>query len=229
MPPKLRLHHTHAWDLTAEEARQLQEELRHQVSEQPLPLEEVCRIAGIDASFQDGKAIGVVVVLDQASLQPVEQAVAEMPISFPYIPGLLSFRETPVLMAAIEKLSAFPQVFIVDGHGLAHPRRFGIACHLGVLLDLPSIGLAKSILIGKVDPLDAQAGSTAELRDRDETIGMAVRTLSGINPVYVSIGHQVDLPSAVRLVMQCSRSYRLPEPVRLAHQLAASEKRRIPR
>jgi deoxyribonuclease V len=223
------LNRARAWDLTVEDARQLQEELRCQVNKQPLLLEEVSRVAGVDASYHHGKVIGAVVVLNLADLQPVEQAVIEMPVPFPYIPGLFSFREAPVLLAAIEELSAFPQVFIVDGHGLAHPRRFGFACHLGVLLDLPSIGLAKSILIGTLDPLGAQAGSTADLRDLDETIGMAVRTQPGSKPVYVSIGHQVDLLSAVHLVMQCSRGYRLPEPSRLAHLLATRAKKGIPR
>jgi deoxyribonuclease V len=133
------------------------------------------------------------------------------------------------LLAAIEKLSIMPQVFVVDGHGLAHPRRFGIACHLGVLLNLPTVGLAKSILVGRVGVLGDQAGNTAKLQDRGETIGMAVRTRPGSNPVYVSIGHRVDLPSAVHLIMECTRGYRLPEPARLAHQLATDAKKGIPR
>lgn len=229
MSPHLQLAYTHTWDLTPEQARKLQEELRRQVSMQPLKVEEVNRVAGVDASFHQGKVIAAVSVLDLPTLQPVAQAVVALPIPFPYIPGLLSFRETPALLAAIEKLSSMPQVFIVDGHGLAHPRRFGIACHLGVLLDLPSIGLAKSILVGKAEPLGDQAGSMAELKDGDEIIGMAVRSRSGSKPVYVSIGHRVDLPSAVQLVMQCSLGYRLPEPARHAHQIAAEAKRRIHR
>jgi deoxyribonuclease V len=219
----------HAWDLTPAQARQLQEELRGQVIQQPLSLEKVSRVAGLDASFHQGMVIGAAVVLDLADLQPVAQAVVEMSVPFPYVPGLLSFRETPVLLKAIEQLSILPQVFIVDGHGYAHPRRFGIACHLGVLMDLPAIGLAKSILVGKSEPLDGRVGSLAELRDGDEIVGMTVRTRSGSKPVYVSVGHRIDLPSAVAMILRCSKGYRLPEPARLAHRLASSAKKGIPR
>jgi deoxyribonuclease V len=223
--PRLQLSHAHAWDLSPEAARRLQERLRDQVRVEPLPLEGLEQVAGIDASFRRGNVIGAVVVLDSAAWQPVDQAVVEQPIRFAYIPGLLSFRETPALLAALERLATLPDILMVDGHGLAHPRRFGIACHLGVLLDLPTIGVAKSILVGQAGAVGEAPGSTAELRDGDEVIGMAVRTRPGSRPVYVSIGHRVDLASTVRLVLASSRGFRLPEPARLAHQLATTARK----
>jgi deoxyribonuclease V len=127
----------------------------------------------------------------------------------------------PVILRAIEQLATLPDVFLVDGHGYAHPRRFGLACHLGVWLDKPAIGCGKSILVGKADPLAGPRGSVAPLRDGDEIIGMAVRTRSDVKPVYISIGNRVDLESAVRIALHCGRGVRLPEPVRRAHKLAS--------
>ena len=162
-----------------------------------------------------------IAVLSFPELQVLEIARAEVPTTFPYVPGLLSFRETPAVLAAYERLQLKPDLLIVDGQGYAHRRRFGIACHLGVLLDIPAIGSAKSLLVGRHGQLGEERGATAELIDRREVVGMALRTRRGITPVYVSIGHRIDLPSAVRFVLDCCTRYRLPEPQRQAH-IAAS-------
>jgi deoxyribonuclease V len=159
------------------------------------------------------------------------RAVGESRAGFPYVPGLLSFRETPAILAALEQLFAaprgepyrLPDVLIVDGHGLAHPRRFGIACHIGVLLDIPTIGCAKSVLVGEVGELGEEAGCVADLVFGEEIIGAAVRTRKGVKPVYVSVGHKIDLESAISLVLACCQGRRLPEPTRQAHILANSE------
>ena len=219
--PELRLAHAHPWDLTPQEAIQLQQKLRDQVVIQPLSLEGIRTVAGVDVGFREEKARAAAVLLSFPTLQLLEHTVAEIPVPFPYIPGLLSFRETPAILKALELLSALPDVILCDGQGLAHPRRFGIACHLGVLLDRPVLGCAKSILAGRHGPLDEAPGSTADLIAGEETIGAAVRTRQGVKPVYVSAGSRVDLASAVELVLACTRGYRLPEPTRLADRLAS--------
>lgn len=159
-------------------------------------------------------------MFDFPSLEIIEKAVAEVPLEFPYIPGLLSFREAPGILAAIEQLSASPDVLIVDGHGLAHPRRFGLACHLGIWLDLPTIGCAKSILVGDLTPLGETVGSTANLTLGNELLGVALRTRLNVKPVFLSIGHRMDLVSAIQIVLACGKGFRLPEPTRKAHTLA---------
>lgn len=214
----------HPWDLSPQEARQLQESLREQVLVQPLAEERITTIAGVDASFGREVIHAAVVLLAYPSLESIEQATAQLPLSFPYVPGLLSFREAPAILAALEQLGTSPDVLLVDGHGYAHPRRFGLACHLGVWLDIPSIGCAKTILVGKQAPLEETVGSSAELLDDGEVIGLAVRTRQKVKPVYVSIGHRVDLDSAMRIVLACRRGYRLPEPARLAHKVATQSK-----
>jgi len=179
-------------------------------------------VAGIDISSPDaqGVARGAVVVLHYPALNIVEVKVAEGKITFPYIPGLLSFRESPLILAACEKLSNVPDLILVDGQGIAHPRRFGLASHVGLFLDLPTIGCAKSILCGQHQPVGEEAGSHAELLDNGELIGAALRTKSGMKPIYVSVGHKIDLTSALQWVLKCCRGYRLPEPTRLAHLAA---------
>ena len=213
----------HPWDLTPKEAIRVQQELRSRVIASPLADTAIRTIAGVDVGLPRGGQVAraAVVVLDYATMEPVASATAEMPVPFPYVPGLLSFREMPVILRALEQLSVSPDVFLVDGHGYAHPRRFGLACHLGVWLDRPAIGCGKSILVGEAEPLAKPRGSTAPLRDGDEIIGMAVRTRTGVKPVYISIGNRVDLESAVRITLNCGRGVRLPEPVRRAHQLAS--------
>ena len=214
------LHHKHTWNLTPQEAFQLQERLRTYVKVEPLPDEGLFSVGGADASFSNEQVLAAVVVIDYATGKLVERATAALPITYPYVPGLLSFREAPALLAALGELSRLPDLLMVDGHGLAHPRGFGLACHLGVLLDLPTIGCAKSPLVGEYSHLGETAGSTADLVEMGQVLGMAVRTRSGVKPVFVSVGHRVDLPSAVRFVLACTRGYKLPEPTRQAHILA---------
>jgi len=214
------LAHEHPWDLTPEEARRLQEDLRDLVCEVTLPESGLRWVTGVDAAYSSGQIHAAAVTMDMEAMVVTEQAVASIPLRFPYIPGMLSFRETPAILQALARLQRRPDVLIVDGHGAAHPRRFGIACHLGVLLDLPTIGCAKSVLVGKAPPPALAAGSTSELRQGSELLGLALRTHAHLSPVYVSVGHRVDLPSAARVVLACSRGRRLPEPTRLAHLLA---------
>jgi deoxyribonuclease V len=209
--------------LSPEEAVRLQQELRAKVAVQPLDLESLRTVGGVDAGFRGEMTRAAVVVLSFPGLKLLDHAVAEIPTSFPYIPGLLSFRETPAILTALEQLENLPGALICDGQGLAHPRRFGIACHLGVLLDRPALGCAKSILVGRHGPLDETPGSTAELKAGEEVLGAAVRTRQGVKPVYVSIGHRFDLDSAVGLVLACAQGYRLPEPTRLADRLASQK------
>jgi len=212
----------HSWQVTPAQAQAIQRRLatlvskRNEVSSPKL-------IAGVDISPPNaqGVAIGAIVVLAYPQLTVVEVGVAEQRIGFPYVPGLLSFRELPLILAACQKLATTPDLVLVDGQGIAHPRRLGLASHLGLLLNSPTIGCAKSILCGRHEPLGAAPGSFAEVRDDGEVIGAALRTKLGVQPVYISIGHKVDLESAISWVMKCCRGYRLPEPTRLAH-LAAS-------
>ncbi len=220
----MKIHQLHSWQITTAQAEHLQKKLASQVSRKS----EVASprfIAGADISAPDssGFARAAVVVLDYPELQVIEVKTAEDVLNFPYIPGLLSFREAPLVLAACQKLSTAPNLLLVDGQGIAHPRRFGLASHLGLLLDIPTIGCAKSRLCGTHKPLSNQVGAYAELIDNTETIGAALRTKANANPVYVSIGHKVDLPTAIHWVMVCCRDHRLPEPSRLAH-LAAGGK-----
>lgn len=209
----------HRWDLTPSAAKDLQNQLRDQVRIQPLA-RSVNTIAGADISFNKFSEViySGVVVLSLPDLQIIESACIRTVTRFPYVPGLLSFRETPSLLEVWEKLIIKPDVLMFDGQGLAHPRRFGIACHAGLLLDLPTIGCAKSILVGKHEELALEAGSRAPLMDRGEQVGVALRTKKKVAPVYVSAGHLIDLDSAVDLVLRSAR-YRQPEPTRQAHLL----------
>ncbi len=216
----------HPWDVTPREAARIQEELAPLVRCRD-DLGEVRYIAGADIStgsrFQpDRPARAAVVVLRWPELAPVEQAVCVADVRFPYIPGLLSFREIPALLPAFERLRQRPDLLVVDGQGIAHPRRFGIAAHLGVLLDLPAIGCAKSRLTGESSgPLGEERGARVALIDRGERIGYALRTRAGTRPVYVSPGHRLSTESAADWVLALAVRYRLPEPTRLAHQAAA--------
>ena len=211
----------HGWEVSEAEARAIQLRLAAQVSKVN-QVRSPQLIAGVDISSPNpqGVATGAVVVLRYPELVPVEIRLAQGWPGFPYIPGLLSFRESPLIMAACQKLELTPDLILADGQGIAHPRRLGIASHLGLLLDTPTIGCAKSILRGRHEPLGLEPGSYADLVDNGEVIGRALRTRDGIAPVYVSIGHRVDLEAAVYWVKECCRGYRLPEPVRLAHLAA---------
>lgn len=212
------------WNLSPSEAIARQRALAAHIVRDGDP-EPVRLIAGVDVAVgsRSGKrpGRGAVVILSYPDLKPVEQATVERDVSFPYIPGLLSFREIPVLLPAFAKLRSRPDLLIVDGQGMAHPRRIGIASHLGLLLDLPSIGCAKSRLTGVAERLNEEQGSIAWLADRTEIVGAAVRTRANIKPVYVSIGHKISLDAAIRWVLLLVRGFRLPEPTRLAHQAAA--------
>jgi deoxyribonuclease V len=160
------------------------------------------------------------VVLDVATLEVVEEATASLEVSFPYVPGLLSFRELPPLAAAWEKLSTKPDLVVFDAHGLAHPRRFGLACHGGLLFDAPAIGAAKSVLVGEAGPLGRAKGSQSDLVFQGEVVGRVLRTRSEVRPVYVSIGHRINLEAAVDLVVRMCPRFRIPEPIRRAHHLS---------
>ncbi len=217
------LHHEHPWRVSAAEARQIQERLRSLVALHGT-VEGIRRVAALDVGFRGELARAAAVVFTYPELVEAGAAVAERPVEFPYIPGLLSFREGPAALAALAKLEAPWDLLLCDGQGYAHPRRFGLACHLGVLLDRPSVGCAKSRLVGTYGELGEAAGSWTELWDGGEVVGAVVRTRAGVKPVYVSVGHRVDLAGAVEIVLGCTRNRRLPEPLRRAHQLASEER-----
>ena len=218
----MEVHDIHRWDVSVADAKQIQLGFADRVVRRG-SLDAVELIAGVDVSGanSDGMSHGAIVVLRYPSMEVVERSVVTMAVGFPYVPGLLSFREMPLILAACRKLSAMPDLFIADAQGIAHPRRLGLASHLGLVLDVPTIGCAKSILCGKHGDLGDEPGVRAPLVDRDEVIGAALRTKRRVKPVYVSIGHRVDLDEACRWVLECCRGYRLPEPTRLAHQAAS--------
>jgi deoxyribonuclease V len=217
----------HSWHLTPRQAVALQKKLSQRVQAERGE-GELRFVAGLDAAFSgDGKhCIAGVVLWDVVEERVVEQHTAKRRLSFPYIPGLLSFREVPAWMAALRKLRQTPDALMCDGQGLAHPRRFGIACHLGVLCGLAAVGCAKSRLVGTHPEPPEARGGRAPLMDHGQVVGTVLRTQTGIKPVYVSLGHLMDLPTAEELVLRCATRYRLPEPTRLADKLVAQEKKR---
>lgn len=211
----------HAWPATAADAIAVQKELAPRVRAQGA-LAGVRTVAGVDVAFPQGGAMAraAVVVLTFPGLDVAETAVAEQPTRFPYVPGLLSFREAPAVLAALATLRERPDVLMIDGQGLAHPRRFGIACHVGLLADIPAVGVAKSRLTGTHDEPGPVKGAHAPLLHKGETIGAVVRTRTDVRPVYVSVGHRVGLETAIDFVLACSPRYRLPEPTRRADRLS---------
>lgn len=223
----MKIHKLHQWNVSHGEAKALQVSLARKVVTEDEGINPHL-IAGVDISSPDSRGIGrgAVVVLNYPELNLVEVKTVEREVAFPYIPGLLSFREAPLILAACEELSSVPDLVLVDGQGIAHPRRFGLASHLGLFLDVPTIGCAKSILCGAHKPVGEKVGSYAELVDNDQVIGSALRTKLGTKPIYVSIGHKISLNSAIKWVLNCCRGYRLCEPTRLAH-LAAGGNLRI--
>ena len=225
----MKVHKLHEWEVSSALAREIQLSLAKRVVTENGVINPRL-IAGIDISSPDaqGVARGAVVVLSYPELNIVEIEIAQGKITMPYIPGLLSFRESPLILDACEKLSNIPDLVLIDGQGIAHPRRLGLASHVGLCLGLPTIGCAKSILCGQHQPLAEQAGSHAELLDRGELIGAALRTKSGVKPIYVSVGHKIDLASALQWVINCCRGYRLPEPTRLAHLAAGGMLTSVP-
>lgn len=217
----MRAQHLHEWRLTPEQARQTQRELAARVS-RTNEIGAVRLVAGVDISAPDdrGLARSAAVILRYPGLTLIESRVIEKEVTFPYVPGLLSFRESPLILAACEELDNDPDLILVDGQGIAHPRRMGLASHLGLVLDKPTIGCAKSRLCGRHGMVGAEQGSYAEILDNGEVIGAALRTKLGVSPIYVSIGHKVNLEAAIDLVLRCCMDKRLPEPTRLAHLAA---------
>ncbi|WP_462381528.1 deoxyribonuclease V [Pseudomonas sp. Marseille-QA0892] len=214
------------WDGSVAGARALQLELAQRVSlEDDFP--ELRIIAGVDVGFEEGGTItrASAVLMDFATLQPLAERVARVPTSMPYIPGLLSFRELPALLDALNGLPEVPDLVFVDGQGIAHPRRLGIGAHLGVVTGLPTVGVAKTILTGKHEPVPEARGSHVPLMDKGEIIGGVLRSRERVRPLIVSPGHRVSIDTAVQLVMRCVTRYRLPEPTRLADRLASRRDR----
>lgn len=212
----------HDWDLSPEAAIALQQQLRNQITlvDQFGPIRYV---AGVDVGFEEGGTItrAAVAVLQLADLQLCDRAIARRPTTFPYIPGLLSFREVPAVLDALQRLQITPDLLLCDGQGIAHPRRFGIACHLGLLTDLPAIGVAKSRLVGTHQEPGNDRGDWQPLIHKGETIGVALRTRPGTKPLYISPGHRVSQATAIAYVLRCTTKYRLPETTRHAHKLAS--------
>ena len=220
----MKISQRHTWPATIEEAITIQEQLRGEVITKNAFSEPIQYVAGVDMGFEADGTISraAVAVLSFPDLQLQETALARRPTSFPYVPGFLSFREIPAVLDALERLNTIPDIILCDGQGIAHPRRFGIACHLGLLIDMPTIGVAKSLLVGKYEEVPDQKGSWTPLRPRGETIGAVLRTRTGTKPLYISSGHRVSLPTAIEYVLRCTPKYRLPETTRIADKLASN-------
>jgi len=221
------VHKLNDWDVSPAEAVAIQLRLAPLVVRRN-EVGQVRRVAGTDVGFVGENTRAAAVVLSYPEMDVLDVSVVMQPTRFPYVPGLLSFREAPAILAACERLKVDPDLLIVDGQGIAHPRRLGIASHVGLCLDKPTIGCAKSLLVGRHRPVGEEVGSTADVVDRGEVIGAAVRTKRGVKPVYVSIGNKIDLPTAVICTLSDCRGYRLPEPQRRAH-LAASSRQPLQR
>jgi len=212
----------HAWNLSPKEAIRLQRELSHRLL-LSWASREVTSVAGVDVSVKAGRARAAIVVLSYPGLKPIEAVTAEADAVFPYVPGLLTFREGPVILAAWEKLSSRPDVLLFDGQGIAHPRGMGLAAHMGLWLDLPSIGVAKSRLYGVHEPPGPNRGDSSNLLDEadpDRVIGSVLRTRFNVKPVFVSPGHRIDAERATEFTLACCTRYRLPETTRCAHRVA---------
>ena len=220
----VKIENLHGWQLSVPQAMELQRHLAAQVSRSGRVVNPRL-IAGVDIAVgkRGEEATAAVVVLRFPGFDVVDVKVVKGRLDFPYIPGLLSFRESPLTLAACEQLTVAPDLVLVDGQGIAHPRRMGLASHLGLFLNAPTIGCAKSLLCGEHKEPGSEPGSYAEVMDKGEVIGVVLRTMPGAKPVCVSIGHKIELDNAIHWVMQCCRSNRLPEPSRLAH-LAAGGK-----
>ena len=217
----MRVEELHGFDLSPAEARQLQGELASRVVTGPaLDLGAVRYVAGADVSTEGDRAFATVAVLDFPGLSVVEIEGFEARLEFPYVPGLLAFREIPSVAGALRKVETAVDAVILDAQGLAHPRRMGLASHIGSFLDVPTVGCAKSLLVGRHEEPGLEKGSVADLVHREEVVGRVVRTRERVSPVYVSVGDGIDLSSAVELVLACCTKYRLPEPTRQAHNAA---------
>jgi len=216
----------HEWPSTVEEAVAIQRQIASEVIIKDLLDEPVRLVAGIDVGFeQEGNVTrAAIAVLRFPELILEEEVLTKRPTSFPYVPGLLSFREIPAILDALGAMKSLPGLLLCDGHGIAHPRRLGIASHLGVITGLPTLGVGKSILVGRHDPIPQEKGSWQPLMHRGEVVGAALRTRPNVSPVYISPGHRISLESAIRFVMACVTKYRLPETTRYAHDLASNQK-----
>ncbi|ASC70994.1 Endonuclease V [Halomicronema hongdechloris C2206] len=222
----MQIHYPDAWPTTAAAAIALQQQLRSQVITTDRLPDPIRHVAGVDAGFEQNGSItrAAVVVLSFPDLQPLDQALARRPTSFPYIPGLLSFREVPTVLEALAQLTITPDLLLCDGQGTAHPRRLGIACHLGLLVDAATIGVAKSRLVGHHRQVPPEKGAWVPLLDGDDTIGAVLRSRPGTKPLYISPGHRISLETALHYVLQCTPKYRLPETTRRADRLASDRK-----
>jgi deoxyribonuclease V len=210
----------HPWPATAAEAEAIQDRLRPLVDSRSPGPRTVRTVAGLDVAYTDDRLAAAVVVLDAESLDVIEEAIVLARPVFPYVPGLFAFRELPALVDALRKLDITPDLLVCDGHGLAHPRRFGLACHLGVLTGLPSIGVGKTRLVGSYEEPGGARGSWSAIRDGDEIVGRALRTQTGVRPVFVSVGHRADLDTACAVTLRLTPHYRLPETTRRADHLS---------
>ena len=212
----------HRWDVSPQAALTLQNQLAAQVIKET-KADSVTTVTGVDASYCDDLARAAVVTLSYPELEMKAYATATRRVDFPYVPGLLTFREGPAVLDALDKMAVTPELLIFDGQGLAHPRRLGVASHIGLLVDIPSVGCAKSRLCGQYTEPGPERGDFALLTDQGVTIGAVVRTRTRVKPVFVSIGHRVDLPTSIDYVLNCCRGYRLPETTRWAHRVAGGE------
>ncbi|MBN3950298.1 MAG: deoxyribonuclease V [Nostoc sp. NMS7] len=221
----MKIYRDHAWPSTLEEAIVIQEKLGDQVITEDQFQEPIQYVAGVDMGFEADGTISraAVAVLSFPDLQVVETSLAHRPTTFPYIPGFLSFREIPAVLDALEKIKTIPDIILCDGQGIAHPRRLGIATHLGLLIDMPTIGVAKSLLVGKHGELPETKGSQQPLIYKGETIGAVLRSRTGVKPLYISSGHRISLPTAIDYVLRCTTKYRLPETTRIADKLASAK------
>jgi deoxyribonuclease V len=224
----MRIPPLHSWNVTIPRARSLQTELREEVLFRPLSLHRVRRVAGADIAIDPAskRLVAAVVVMDFPSLEIVEERVVARPLRFPYVPGYLSFREAPAILACLRRVRASIDVLLCDGQGIAHPRGLGLASHVGLWIGVPTVGCAKSRLVGEHRPVRAARGSWTGLYVDGERVGSVLRTRDGVRPLYVSPGHLIDHASCRRIVLACASHYRLPEPQRLADILAGREKRR---
>ncbi|MGD9034099.1 MAG: deoxyribonuclease V [Desulfobacteraceae bacterium] len=222
----MKIRHLHVWDVSSQGAIQIQKELRSRLDLTELP-SPIRRVAGADVSFsrKSGRIWAGVVVLSFPELSRIEEKWVQDKVSFPYIPGLLSFRELPVLLKALKRLKTVPELIICDGQGIAHPRGLGLASHLGLLVDMATIGCAKSRLVGEFSEVEEQKGSSAPLWYKEQVVGAVVRTRRGVKPLFISPGNRITLDESVKIVLACCGKYRMPEPTRQAHLLVSGLRR----
>ena len=216
----MHVNHLHDWDVTPKEAVTIQQDFAGRLRDEPLDMDTITHVAGVDVSVKNGISQAAVVILTYPDLAVVEIQRAAMPTPFPYVPGLLTFREGPALEMAFAQINTVPDVLIFDGMGRIHPRHMGIAAHFGLWLDLPTIGCGKTHFIGEYDEPDAQKGAFTPLLYKGEQLGVVLRTRTNVKPVYISPGHRCDIDSAMALTLRCTPKYRLPEPIRQAHNAA---------